>query len=55
MSREKERLYSKNSLQKEKDKIPIALNTLLINGLEQHQPLVSNLKKFMISRQRPNE
>jgi len=52
-SREKDKLYSKNSLQKEK--IPINLNTLLINGLEKNQPLVSNLKKFMINRQKTNE
>ena len=47
---EKEKLFAvKNASMKEK--IPITLNTLLINGIEQHNHfLAGNLKKFVINK-----
>lgn len=47
---EKEKLFAvKNASLKEK--IPITLNTLLINGIEQHNHFVAgNIKKYVISK-----
>ena len=49
VDRERHIFTTKNILVKEK--IPITLNTLLINGIEQHGDFVSNnLKKCLINK-----
>jgi len=38
----------------QKEKIPITLNTLLINGIDQNSNfIVGNLKKYVISKNKP--
>lgn len=47
--RDKDKIFSRPKVQPEK--IPITLNTLLINGIEQHNNfLVGNLKKYVIAK-----
>ena len=48
VDRERYIFTTKNILVKEK--IPITLNTLLINGIEQHADFGNNLKKCLINK-----
>ena len=50
-SKEKQKVVVVSKLNPPKDKIPIALNTLLINGIQQnHNFTPNNFKKFVINK-----